>query len=275
MVERVFQQPDRDSTRDSGPQISTTTALLIWSPGGGPMARTGVVIIDRDPSFRANVREVLHRWPGFEVVAELETSNRARDLIRDTAAEVLLLDLTLPTPADLNLVQSEHCGQTLKWVVASFESITEANLLLAIGAGAHACVAKTSAPAFIRGILTRVIGGEYPIQHDILRNPNIVPQVLKQLSRLYSNGNQPSPENLPRPITSREVRVLELAAVGMANKQIATHLLITERTVKNHLYTILRKLGAKDRTHAVYTALKSQWIQPDDPHSPMSALQGS
>ena len=228
------------------------------------MARVGVLIIDREPSFRAQVKDVLHKWPGFEVVGEKDSSDGAIELIQHSGAEVLLLDLTLPKAADLELARPESHGSNLKWMVATLESLDEGNLLLAIGAGAHACITRASAPGFIRGILHQVVNGEYPIQNEVLRKPNVVRQVLKQLNFYYHNSHEGEQPSQPCPITQREVGVLQLVAVGMANKQIATELDITERTVKNHLYSILRKLGTRDRTHAVYRAVMQRWIQPQD-----------
>ena len=241
------------------------------------MGRIGVAIIDREPSFRSRVREVLHKWPGFEVVAEWDSSDIALEQLRDRPAQVLLIDLTLPTAADLELLRPDGRGPDLQWVIAVFDSVDEGHLLLAIGAGADACLAKASAPGFIRGILRRVVDGEYPIQSEILRNPNVVSHVLKQLSRYYRNGQERERQAELCPVTKREAEILELAAVGLANKEIATRLEITERTVKNHLYSILRKMEARDRTHAVYKALTGGWIQPQDsvppPESPVHSLQ--
>ena len=234
------------------------------------MGRIGVAIIDREPIFRSRVREVLHKWPGFEVVAEWDSSEIALERLRGVPAQVLLIDLTLPTAVDLELLRPDGRGHDLQWVIAVFDSVDEGHLLMAIGAGADACLAKASAPGFIRGILRRVVDGEYPIQSEILRNPNVVGQVLKQLSRYYRDGNERERERQAElcPVTQREANILELVAVGLANKEIATRLEITERTVKNHLYSILRKMEARDRTHAVYKALSGGWIQPRDSMSP-------
>ncbi len=61
-------------------------------------------------------------------------------------------------------------------------------------------------------------------------------------------------------LTEREIEVLTLVAEGMSNKIIGTHLMIGERTVKNHLTSIISKLGASDRTHAVVTAVRLGWL---------------
>lgn len=63
-----------------------------------------------------------------------------------------------------------------------------------------------------------------------------------------------------RPLTEREVSVLSLVADGYSNKLVAARLGITERTVKNHLSTIMDKLHAMDRTHAVVTAVRLGWL---------------
>lgn len=62
------------------------------------------------------------------------------------------------------------------------------------------------------------------------------------------------------PLTERKIQVLSLVSEGRTNKIIATHLSITERTVKNHLTSIMSKLRASDRTHAVVTAVRRGWL---------------
>ncbi len=62
------------------------------------------------------------------------------------------------------------------------------------------------------------------------------------------------------PLTDRELQVLNLVAEGYSNKGIASHLRICERTVKNHLTSIMTRLRASDRTHAVVTAVRLGWL---------------
>ncbi len=87
------------------------------------------------------------------------------------------------------------------------------------------------------------------------------------LSILYINGavviRPRDAENTPRNVehlTDRELQVLNLVAEGYSNKGIASHLRICERTVKNHLTSIMTRLRASDRTHAVVTAIRLGWL---------------
>jgi DNA-binding NarL/FixJ family response regulator len=72
-------------------------------------------------------------------------------------------------------------------------------------------------------------------------------------------------ETVATPLSSRETEILKLVAEGNANKRIAYTLKISEQTIKNHITSILRKLNANDRTHAVVTAIRQGWISVGEP----------
>jgi DNA-binding CsgD family transcriptional regulator len=93
---------------------------------------------------------------------------------------------------------------------------------------------------------------------NLLTKPRVAERVLKQFQDLSLAGM--AMESLAAPITSREMEVLGYVARGYGNKQIAHTLNICEQTIKHHITSILRKLDANDRTHAVVLAIRHGWI---------------
>jgi DNA-binding NarL/FixJ family response regulator len=104
--------------------------------------------------------------------------------------------------------------------------------------------------------LRRVSRKEYPINESLLQRPSAAKKVLN----LFQNIAQRNVGNLMTPLSEREIEILKYVAEGNSNKRIAATLKISEQTIKNHVTSILRKLNANDRTHAVVLAIRNGWI---------------
>jgi len=113
-----------------------------------------------------------------------------------------------------------------------------------------------------KSIIRRVARGEYPINDSLLATPTVAEHVLKQFQEMVSMGM--SVESVTAPLTNRETQILRYVADGNSNKKIAQILDISEQTIKNHVSSILRKLNANDRAHAVVLAIRRGWISAND-----------
>ena len=129
-------------------------------------------------------------------------------------------------------------------------------LFQAIKSGAVAFLSKDIAPDKLAGILRRIGRGEYPINESLLSRPNTARQVLQ----LFQSFSIKDVETLMTPLSHREMEILRYVAEGNANKRIASTLNISEQTIKNHITSIMRKLNANDRTHAVVLAIRNGWL---------------
>jgi DNA-binding NarL/FixJ family response regulator len=109
--------------------------------------------------------------------------------------------------------------------------------------------------------IRRARNGEYPINESLTR-PTVAKHVLKQFQDIASIGKVM--EAVAAPLTQRETQILNYIAQGNSNKQIAYILNISEQTIKNHVSSILRKLNANDRAHAVALAMRNGWILPEE-----------
>ena len=110
----------------------------------------------------------------------------------------------------------------------------------------------------LNNIIRRVSGGENFLPGDVSVDSRAVQRVLEKLP-----GRSLMPvtvNSLAVPLTPRELEVLSYVARGNGNKRIATTLNVSEQTIKNHITSVLRKLGANDRTHAVVLAMCHGWI---------------
>ena len=104
--------------------------------------------------------------------------------------------------------------------------------------------------------------GEYPINDSLLDRPGAARQVLQLFQSFSLMGKHV--ESLISPLTQREVEILKYVAEGNSNKRIAYAFCISEQTIKNHVASILRKLNANDRTHAVVVAVRNGWLNIEE-----------
>src|SRR5579884_3230656 len=108
-------------------------------------------------------------------------------------------------------------------------------------------------------VIRRASSGTYLINDSVLAKPVLASRVLSSFRELATEDQHVKP--LFVPLSAREVEVLEYAAKGNSNKEIARALSISDQTVKNHLTSIMRKLAVNDRTQAVVYALQQGWIK--------------
>jgi DNA-binding NarL/FixJ family response regulator len=225
--------------------------------------RTRIVLVDDHALFRLGMRHLLEREADFEVIGEAEDARSAIDMAVDQNPDVVLMDLSLPSPGGIEATQriKRQLPTTAVIVLAAAED--EDSLFDAIKAGAAAFILKEVNPADLVAIIRRVSSGEYLINDKVFSRPSVASRVLKEFRELAIYGQEAQP--IFAPLSPREVEILDNIAQGMTNKQVAYALTISEQTVKNHMSSILRKLSVNDRTQAVVYAMKQGWIRlPED-----------
>jgi DNA-binding NarL/FixJ family response regulator len=235
---------------------------------GGPDRRnvgeiTRILIVDDHALFRVGIANILGREPDFEVVGEADDSRSAVDRAIETSPNVILMDLSLPSPGGIETTQriKRELPSTAIIVLAVNED--EDALFDAIKAGAAAFILKDVGPDDLVTIIRRVVSGEYLINDKVFAKPSVASRVLKEFRELAVYGSEAQP--IFAPLSPREVEILDNIAQGMTNKQVAYALSISEQTVKNHMSSILRKLSVNDRTQAVVYAMRQGWIKiPED-----------
>ncbi len=225
------------------------------------MGSTRVVIIDKQPFFRTGVKQAFSSLSDFEIV-EAGPGDDLTAIIEADLPEVILLDIDAPSLDGLKMGRSllQRYPAT-KLVMMSSETNNE-ELFETIRIGAAAYLDKKANTQELETIIRRVGRGEYPINDSLLATPTVAEHVLKQFQEMVSMGM--SVESVTAPLTNRETQILRYVADGNSNKKIAQILEISEQTIKNHVSSILRKLNANDRAHAVVLAIRRGWISVNE-----------
>jgi DNA-binding NarL/FixJ family response regulator len=228
-----------------------------------PGERTKILLVDDHALFRVGMRNILEREPDFDVVGEAEDSRSAVDGAIQTSPDIILMDLSLPSPGGIETTQRIKRELPSTGIIVLAVEEDEDALFDAIKAGAAAFILKDVGPDDLVTIIRRVGQGEYLINDKVFSKPAVASRVLKEFRELAVYGQEAAP--IFAPLSPREVEILDNIAQGMTNKQVAYALSISEQTVKNHMSSILRKLSVNDRTQAVVYAMRQGWIRmPED-----------
>jgi len=230
---------------------------------GAAYEQVRILIVDDHALFRVGIRNILEREPDLEVVGEADDARSALDAAFATNPDVILMDLSLPSPGGIEITQRTKRELPSSAIVVMSTEEDEDALFESIKAGAAAFVLKDIAPEDLVMVIRRVVAGEYLINDKVFSKPAVASRVLKEFRELAVYGQEAAP--IFAPLSPREVEILDNIAQGMTNKQVAYALSISEQTVKNHMSSILRKLSVNDRTQAVVYAMRQGWIRmPED-----------
>jgi DNA-binding NarL/FixJ family response regulator len=225
--------------------------------------RTRILIVDDHVLFRVGIAQILSKEADLEVVGEAEDARSAMDAALDTSPNIILMDLSLPSPGGIETTQRIKRELPSVSIIVLAVQEDEDALFDAIKAGAAAFILKDVGPDDLVNIIRRVSNGEYLINDKVFSQPSVASRVLKEFRELAVYGQEAAP--IFAPLSPREVEILDNIAQGMTNKQVAYTLSISEQTVKNHMSSILRKLSVNDRTQAVVYAMRQGWIKmPED-----------
>ena len=225
--------------------------------------RVKILIVDDHALFRVGIKGILQQEPDLEVVAEADDPRTAMDAAFATNPDVILMDLSLPSPGGIETTQRIKRELAGAGIIVLAQTEDEDALFDAIKAGAAAFILKDVGPDDLVTIIRRVAIGEFLINDKVFAKPAVASRVLKEFRELAVYGQEAAP--IFAPLSPREVEIRDNIAQGMTNKQVAYALSISEQTVKNHMSSILRKLSVNDRTQAVVYAMRQGWIRmPED-----------
>lgn len=197
-----------------------------------------ILLADDHPVVRDGLAAMLATQPDFEVVGEAGNGAEAVAEAARLRPDVVLMDLEMPDLDGIEAIKRLRAADPSVQVVVLTAFDTDERIVGSLQAGAQGYLLKGAPRAEIFAAIRTVSAG------GALIPPVVASKLLRQVRAAES----------PDALTARESEVLSLVASGLANKEIAARLSISERTVKFHVSAVLSKLGAKNRTQAVRLA---------------------
>ena len=218
------------------------------------MARSGVsdekirvMVVDDHPIWRDGVARDLTE-AGLEVVATASNGTEALNRAPAARPQVVVLDLQIPAPNGVEVTATLVKNDPTVRVLILSASGEQADVLDAVKAGATGYLVKSASRAELLSAVMRVAQG------DTVFTPGLAGLVLGEYRRLSDVPAAPDSDT-PR-LTERETEVLRLVAKGLSYKQIAERLVLSHRTVQNHVQNTLRKLQLHNRVQLVRYAIE-------------------
>jgi DNA-binding NarL/FixJ family response regulator len=211
------------------------------------MDKIKVLIADDHSMVRQGLKQILELESDITVIAQAANGEEAIKLTRECKPDIVLMDINMPGINGLQAIKELKEGKTTSKVIVLTIHQDREYLFKTLQMGAEGYVLKDAEPSVLIEAIRSVFNGSSFIQ------PNMTKELVKEFNRVTLHEKEKNDENT---LTSREVEVLELIAEGMINKEIAKQLYISEKTVKNHVSNIFKKLNVSDRTQAAIYAFK-------------------
>ncbi len=207
------------------------------------MDKIRVLIADDHALVREGLRKLLELDDSIEVVDEVGDGQGAINIARKKELDVILMDVNMP--GTNGIVATRVIKRELPSIhIIALTIYEDEEVVDMVRAGVSAYVLKDVAGSELIDTIHRVMQGEVVI------HPRVANRLVRELSRTDKKKTDIR-------LTRRETDVLSLLVKGHSNKEMAEAMFISEKTVKNHLTSIFRKLGVKDRTQAAVYALKN------------------
>lgn len=205
-----------------------------------------ILLVDDHEVVRLGLKSLLARYPEFEVVAEAGTADEAISLAERYKPDVVVMDIRLPSKSGIEATR-EIVEKGSETKVIMLTSYADDELLFdAIAAGASGYVLKQIDSGELISALERIGSGES------LLDPAVTQQVFKRMRESSRKAEQEAFGAL----TDQELKVLALVAQGKRNKEIASDVYLSEKTVRNYVSSILSKLSLSTRAEAAAYAVK-------------------
>lgn len=217
-------------------------------------------IADNQSLYRQAIRQALPE--DVEIVGEADLAPNVWSTIESLSPNIALVDVGLPSLSGFGIARQIATRCPGVAVVMLTPSSDDEQLFQAIKSGAVAFLSKDTSAEELLNIVRRVGQGAYPINETLLCRPSTAKKVLQLFKNLSLMGKDI--EILMTPLSPREMEILKYIAEGTSNKRIALALGIGEQTIKNHITSIMRKLNANDRTHAVILAMRKGWLNIEE-----------
>ncbi|MBR1671708.1 MAG: response regulator transcription factor [Fretibacterium sp.] len=208
-----------------------------------------IILVDDHKLFREGLRKILEAEDGLRVLGEGGDGEEGLELVRRYHPDILLFDIRMPRMDGVQLAQKlRELG--LKPAAVAVSAYDDGDTLAELSAeGVRGFVLKSSGRKELLDAIHAVLQGE------LYADPRVAGKLMAHLS-----NNRP-PDNLIEALSPREKIILYWIAQGYSNQEVAKQTVLSEKTVKNHVSHMLRKLGLRDRTQAAAMAWRLGFAQ--------------
>ena len=207
------------------------------------------MIADDHIMIREGIKQLLEFDGDMKVILETGDGEECIKLLEKNNLDVLLLDINMPKKNGIEVLSEiRKNGSDLKVLMLTVHNEVE-YLIKALDMGVNGYILKDSESAELKKAIFTIMDGEKYIQ------PSLIPALNAKLI------NKDEDKDKIEQLTKREIEVLAKVAKGMFNREIAVSLNISERTVKNHISNIFKKIQVSDRTQAAVFAIRNDIIK--------------
>lgn len=210
-----------------------------------PLPIISVVIVDDHPIVRQGLRTLLELQDDIRVSGEAVNGKTAVELAARLSPDVILMDLVMPEMDGIEATRQICALKPSPRVIALTSFVEDDKVIPAIQAGAVSFLLKDVSPDELLEAIRAAYHGEARL------HPNVIRKLMNQVATQPAQSPYAALN-----LTERETEVLKLVAQGLSNREIATNLVISEKTVKTHISSLLSKLGQEDRTRLAIYAIK-------------------
>lgn len=208
-----------------------------------------IMIADDHAMMREGIKQLLEFDGTIKVIAEAADGNECLSILKNAKPDILLLDINMPNKNGIEVLEELRSKKDeTKILILTVHNEVE-YLVKAVDIGVNGYILKDSESSELKKAIMTIVDGNDFIQPDLIPLLN---------ARLIKRDND---KDKIEQLTKREREVLIQVASGMFNKEIADSLLISERTVKNHISSIFKKIEVSDRTQAAVFAIRNNLIK--------------
>lgn len=208
-----------------------------------------VMIADDHILMREGIKQLLEFDGNIRVIAEAGNGSECLEKLKVFHPDVLLLDINMPEINGMEVLKKVKADKVDSKILMLTVHNEVEYLLRALDIGVDGYIMKDSESSELKKAIYMILDGKRYIQ------PNLIPELNAKLASMDVERDK------LRFLTKREKEVLVQVASGMSNKEIAINLDISERTVKNHISNIFKKIDVSDRTQAAVFAIKNNMVK--------------
>ncbi len=210
---------------------------------------TKVMLVDDHALIREGIKQLLEFDGSIEVIEQASDGAECLEKLQHVQPDILLLDINMPKVNGIEVLEEiKKKNNPVKVLILTVHSEVE-YLVQAVDIGANGYILKDSGSEELKKAIQSIMDGDSYIQ------PSLIPSLNSRLI------NRDLDKEKIAALTKRELEILTQIAGGMFNKEIAINLNISERTVKNHISNIFKKIDVSDRTQAAVFAIRNNIVK--------------